>query len=54
VSADAVNVGVGGGERARVVDPGWTAVTPESAAAMIRERLDGPAPTALRELAERV
>jgi chloramphenicol 3-O phosphotransferase len=30
-----------------------SAVTPAIAAAMIRERLDGPAPTALRELAER-
>ena len=30
-----------------------SAVTPAIAGAMIRERLDGPAPTALRELAER-
>jgi chloramphenicol 3-O phosphotransferase len=29
------------------------AVTPEIAAVMVRKRLDGPAPTALRELAER-
>jgi chloramphenicol 3-O phosphotransferase len=30
-----------------------SAVSPEIAAAMVRERLDGPAPTALRVLAER-
>ena len=30
-----------------------SAVSPETAAAMVRERLDGPAPTALRVLAER-
>ena len=30
-----------------------SAVTPEIAAAMIRERLEGPAPTAPRELAGR-
>jgi chloramphenicol 3-O phosphotransferase len=31
-----------------------SAVAPEIAAAMIRERLDGPAPTAFRKLAEPV